>query len=129
MVATSSSVRSNGAESSRNSSLGTSASRQFPGVGDLAAANRPNLGSLDGCDSSRVAVQGGELHLEGLAVLVDMNHGSDVANLQTFLRYWRRQDNSVVFCDHAEVSLLARIGRHQARRFEASIDDPDGPHH
>src|SRR5580704_10048473 len=68
--------RSNGEESRRSESRGGSASRQFPGVGDLAAANRPNLGSLDGRDGSGVPVQGGELHLEGLAVLVDMNHGS-----------------------------------------------------
>jgi hypothetical protein len=33
--------------------------------------------------------------------------------------HWRRQDDSVVLGDHAEVSLLARIGRHQARRFKA----------
>jgi hypothetical protein len=45
--------RSNREGSRRSSSSAASASRQFPGVGDLPAANRPNLGSLDGRDSGR----------------------------------------------------------------------------
>jgi hypothetical protein len=32
-----------------------------------------------------------------------MSHRSDVANLQTFLGDRRSQDDSIVFCDHAEV--------------------------
>src|SRR5580693_2482128 len=108
---------------------GPSAGRELASVGDLTAANRPNLRSLDRRNCSGMAVQRGELQLEGFAVLVYMNHGSNVANLQTFLGHGRRQDDSVVLFDHAEASLLARIGRHQPWRFQTPIDDPDGPGH
>ena len=55
-----------------------------------------------------------------------MNDRSDVATLQPFLGDWRCQDDAVVFSNHDKLSLLARIRRHQARRFHASVDDPDG---
>jgi hypothetical protein len=32
-----------------------------------------------------------------------------------------------VFCDHSEISPLARIRCHQPRHFKAPIDDPDRP--
>ena len=104
-------------------------SRQLASVGDLAAGDRSNLRGLDRRHSGRVTIKGGELHLKSLAVLIDVNHRPNIPSLQALLRYWRRQDNSVVFSDHARISLLDRISRHQPRRLQASIDDPDGPDH
>jgi len=58
-----------------------------------------------------------------------MDHRPHIANLQAFLGDRSSQDDPLVFSDHAEGSLPARVGRHQARRVRTSIDDPDRPHH
>jgi hypothetical protein len=94
---------------------------------DLAARNGSEVRGLNGRHSSRPPVESRELYLEGFAVAVHMNHGPHVTNLQALFRYGRGQDNSIVFLDHTEGSLPTRIGRYQARRFRASIDDPDRP--
>ena len=104
-----------------------STSRQLASVGNLAARDRSNLRDIDRRHGGRMAVQRRELHLKRLAVWVDVDHSPDVADLQTFLRDRRRQHNPVVFTDHAEISLLARIRCHEPRRFKAPIDDPDRP--
>src|SRR5713226_9540945 len=104
----------------------TSAGGQLASVGDFVAGDRANLGSLHGRDGGRVPVECREFDLKRRAVLVDVNHGTDVANLQTLLGNWRRQDDAVVLSDHADVSLIPGIGRHQSRCFRASIYDPDG---
>jgi hypothetical protein len=44
-----------------------------------------------------------------------VHHGPYVADLQTFLRDRGRQNDPVVFCDHPEISLLARIRCHHGR--------------
>jgi hypothetical protein len=104
-----------------------SAGRQLASVGNLAARDRSNLRNLDRRHDGRVAVQSRELDLKRLAVWVDVHHSPYVADLQTFLRDRSRQNDPVVFCDHPEISPLARIGCHQPRRFQAPIDDPDSP--
>ncbi len=51
-------------------------------VGNLAARDRSNLKGLDGRHDYRVAVEGREFDLECLAVVVGMNHSSDIAGHQ-----------------------------------------------
>jgi hypothetical protein len=104
-----------------------SAGRQLPSVGNLVARDRSNVRDLDRRHGGRVAVQSRELDLKRLAVWVDVHHSPYVADLQTFLRDRSRQNDPVVFCNHCEISPLARIRCHQPRRFEAPIDNPDRP--
>lgn len=123
------SCRSKGQGLDPRSEMIASARCQLAGVGDLVAGNGANLRGVDRRHGGCVAIEGGELDLKCLAIRVDMNHSPHVAGFQTFLGDWRRQNDPVMFSDHADVSLLARVGRHQARRFQAPIDDPDGSHH
>ena len=96
-------------------------------MGNLTARDRSNLRDLDRRHDGRVAVQSRELNLKRLTVWVNVHHSPHVADLQTFFRDRGRQNDPVVLCDHPEISLLARVGCHQPRRFKAPIDDPDRP--
>ena len=106
-----------------------STSRQLARMGDLAAGDGSDVGGLNGRQGGSPPVESGELHFEGFAVAVDMNHTPHIANLQAFLGDRSGQDDPIVFSDHDEGSLPSRIGRDQARRLRTSIDDPDGPGH
>ena len=53
-----------------------------------------------------------------------MNNGPDVADLQAFVGYRRGQYHPIVFLNHAEGLLLARIRGHEPRSFVTPIDDP-----
>ena len=106
-----------------------STSRQLARMGDFAAGDGSDIGSLNGRHGGRPSIESGELHFEGFAVEVDMNHRPHIAALQAFLGNGSSQDDPIMFFDHDEASLPSRIGRDQARGLGASIDDPDGPDH
>ena len=106
-----------------------STSRQLARMGDLAARDGSDVGGLNGRHGGRRPVESGELHFEGFAVAVDVNHSPHIANLQAFLGDRSGQDDAIMFSDHNEGSLASRIGCNQSRCFRASIDDPDGPDH
>ena len=74
-----------------------SASCHLTSVGNFGTRYRSNLRGLNRRDGRCVAVQSRELNLERLAVRIDVNHGPDVANLQTLLWKRRRQNDSVMF--------------------------------
>jgi hypothetical protein len=100
-------------------------SRQFASVSNFAIGPSPHLRNLDCRHRGGVAIERRELDFKGLAVFVDVNDSADVTGFQTLAWNRRRQNNSLVLSDHADVSPLARIGRHQARRFQATIDSPN----
>jgi hypothetical protein len=98
-------------------------------MSDLAAGDGSDVGGVNGRDGGRPAVESSELHFEGFAIAVDMNHSPHIANLQAFFGNRSGQNDPIVFSDHNEGSLPSRIGRDQARRLSTAIDDPDGPDH
>lgn len=91
---------------------------------NLSPRHGANCRCLYGRNSSRLAVERHELDLESFAVRVDMNNGPDVADLQAFVGYRRGQYHPIVFFNHAEGLLLARIRGHEPRSFMTPIDDP-----
>jgi hypothetical protein len=107
-------------------SMTGSASEEFSGVGDVAMADRSNLRRLHRDDRSGLAVERRELDLERVAVLIGVNHRSDVSRLQAFLWDGRRQHHAVEFLDHRRSSLLTRIRSYQTRGILSAFDDPDG---
>ena len=93
-------------------------------VSNFATGNGPHLRRLDGSHGDGVPVERRELDLERLAVLVDVNDGPDITDFQAFAGNWRRQDDSLMLSDHADVSLLAGVCRDQPRRLLATVNDP-----
>src|SRR5829696_7439973 len=91
---------------------------------NLSTRDGTNCGGLYGRHSSRVSVERHELDLDSLAVSVDVNHRADVADLQALVGYGRGQHDPIVFFNHAEGSLLARIRGHESRSFVTPVDDP-----
>jgi hypothetical protein len=100
-------------------------SGQFARVCDLSSCDRTDGRSFHCRYRSSVPVECRELHLEGLAVGVDVNNSPDVADLQALVGHRRSQNDPIMFSDHFESSLLARIGRHESRTAVAAVDNPD----
>jgi hypothetical protein len=98
---------------------------EFTRMGNLATCHRTDCRGLHRRHDSRLAGEGHELDLESLAVVVDVDHGSDVADLQAFTRQRRCQHNAIVFSDHVEGSLLAKVGGHEPRCLTTAIDAVD----
>jgi len=69
-------------------------------VWDLAARGWTHLARFDRANGRGVSVEGDEFNFVSLAVGVDMDHGADIAGLQTMHRQRFRKDDSVVFSDH-----------------------------
>ena len=51
-----------------------------------------------------------------------MNHSAHVAHLEALSRYGLRQHDAIVFLDHLEWSLLARIRGDEPRRIFPAVD-------
>jgi hypothetical protein len=75
---------------------------EFTGMGNLATCHRTDCRGLHRRHDSRVAGESHELDLESLAVVIDVDHGSDVADFQAFSRHRRCQHNAIVFSNHSE---------------------------
>ena len=75
---------------------------KFAGMSDLATGDWTDCGRLYGCNCGGVAVQSGELDLEGLPVRVDVNHRANVAHLKAFGRDRFGQNDAIVLLDHVE---------------------------
>ena len=60
-------------------------------------------------------------------IRVHVNHGSHVAHFEALSRYGLRQHDAIVFLDHLERSLLARIRGDEPRRILPAVDDPNVP--
>jgi hypothetical protein len=100
---------------------------QLPRVRNFAAGHRSHGRRFYGCDSSCVPVESHELDLEGFAVGIDVNYGSDIADLQAFVGNRRGEHDPIVFSNHAEGLLLARIRGDESRSIAARVDNPYGP--
>jgi hypothetical protein len=96
-------------------------SSQLTRMCNLAACDGSNRRRLHGGHSGRLTVERHELDLEGLAVGVNVNHRPDVANFQARVGHRCGQYHPIVFLNHAEGLLLARIRGHEPRSFR----DPD----
>ena len=101
--------------------------RQLARMRDLMARDRPGRGCLHGRHSDGLTVECRELDLEGLPVGVHVNHSTHVTHFEALSRYGLRQHDAIVFLDHLERSLLARIRGDQPRRIFSAVDDPNGP--
>lgn len=101
-----------------------SGNSQVARMRNLTARDRSNRGDLDRRHGSGLTVECHELNFQGLAVSVNVNHRSDVADLQALVGHRRGQYNSIVFSNHTEDSLLAGIRSHEPRRITARVDNP-----
>jgi len=81
---------------------GASASRQLASVRNLGACDWPNLGGLNGRHGSRMAVKRREFHLKGLPVRINVHHGPNVTNFQSFLWKRRGQNDAFVFSNQID---------------------------
>ena len=57
---------------------------QLSDVSEVTAANRPDLGSFQCRNRSRVTVKRYELNLVSLSVLIDVNHRTDISRFEPF---------------------------------------------
>src|ERR1700752_927104 len=94
---------------------------------DLMARDRPSRRCLHGRHGSVLTVERGELDFERLPLRVDVNHRTHVAHFETLSRYGLRQHDAIMFLDHLEWSLLARIRGDEPRRIFSAVDDPNRP--
>ena len=88
-------------------------------VGDLTTRDGPNVVRGDGGHGRRPAIEGRELDLERRAIAVDVHYGTDIARLQAFGGHRCEQHHAIMFLDHVDDSLPARVGRDQPRRLAA----------
>ena len=102
--------------------------RQLSRVGDLTTRDGPNVVRGDGGHGRRPAIEGRELDLERRAIAVDVHDGTDIACLQAFGGHRCEQHHAIMFLDHVDDSLLARVGRDQPRRLAAGINNPHCAH-
>jgi len=82
---------------------------------------------LQGRYGGSLTVECRELDFERLSVRVHVDHGTHVAHLEALSCYGLRQHDAIVFLDHLEQSLLARICGDESWRICPVVDDPDGP--
>src|SRR3989442_450298 len=92
-----------GSATRRREGIGKALSPQFhrPLTGEVAMAHGAHLGRSQCDDRSGFAFQGGEFHLVGLPVTIDVNHRSHIARYKPFGGDGRDQYHSVVFSDHS----------------------------
>ena len=55
-------------------------------------------------------------------------HQADIARLEAFGGHRCEQHHAIMFLDHVDDSLLARVGRDQPRRLAAGINNPHCAH-
>jgi hypothetical protein len=91
---------------------------------NLAARDAANRRRLHCRHSSRLTIERHELDFKGLAVGVDVNYRSDVTDLQVLVGHRCGEHDPIVFSNHAEGLLIARIRRHEPRGIPARIDNP-----
>lgn len=100
--------------------------RQFSGVRDLGAGDRPNLLGRHRNDRSRPAGEGDKLDLVSLMAWINMNDRSNIARLKPLLGKRHSQNDSIMFANHIG-TLLEGMGRDQPWFVCSAIDDPDSP--
>ena len=83
-----------------------SASREFPGVSDLAPPDRPHRRCFHRDNGCRGALERRELDLKSSAVLVGVNDRPDIARLKTFGGHSGGENDAVKFLDrHSWLTL------------------------
>ena len=74
--------------------------RQLASVSDITTPDRPDVRCFDGHHGHRVTVERRKFHFNGLPVLVNVDHRSDITGLEPFSWNRRHQHDPFEFADH-----------------------------
>ena len=95
---------------------------------NLAALHGPDVVSCQCQYRHCLAVRSNELDLKGPPIAITVDHGPDVARLETVLRDVPHQRDDVQFLDHNR-TILPWISGDEASGIFIRFYDPDSPHH